>query len=206
MVAMKLYFSPGACSLHPHIALREAGIPFELVRVDLRAHKLAGDGEDYYGVNPKGYVPLLEIGDGTRLTEGAVIDQYVADRNPDARLIPRAGTMERYRAQEWLNFIATELHKQFSPLFYPTTPDEVKVAQRQKIAGRFDLIEKTLCKQPFLLGDTFSVADAYLYNMLRWTEHTGIDRAKWPSLVAFYDRVSQRPAVQAALEAEKAAR
>jgi glutathione S-transferase len=206
MVAMKLYFSPGACALHPQIALREAGIPFELVRVDLRAHKLAGDGEDYYRVNPKGYVPLLELGDGTRLTEGAVIDQYIADRNPDARLIPRAGTMERYRAQEWLHFIATELHKQFSPLFSPATPDEVKAAQRQKIAGRFDLVEKTLSRQPYLLGDTFSVADAYLFNMLRWTEHTGIDRAKWPSLVAFYDRVSQRPAVQAALEAEKAAR
>lgn len=203
---MKLYFSPGACALHPQIALREAGIPFELVRVDLRAHKLARGGEDYYGVNPKGYVPLLELDDGTRLSEGAVIDQYVADRNQDARLIPRAGTIERYRAQEWLNFIATELHKQFSPLFSPATPDEVKAQQRQKIAGRFDLVEKTLAKQPYLLGDAFSVADAYLFNMLRWTEHTGIDRAKWPSLVAFYDRVAQRPAVQAALEAEKAAR
>jgi glutathione S-transferase len=200
---MKLYFSPGACSLHPHIALREAGIPFELVRVDLRAHKLAGGGEDYYGVNPKGYVPLLELDDGTRLTEGAVIDQYVADRNPEAGLIPRAGTLERYRAQEWLNFIAAEIHKQFSPLFYPTTPEETKVQQRQRIAGRFDLVEKTLAKQPYLLGDGFTVADAYLFNMLRWTEFTGMDRSKWPSLVAFFDRVSQRPAVQAALAAEK---
>jgi len=200
---MKLYYSPGACSLHPHIVLREAGLPVELVRVDLRAHKLAGGGEDYYGVNPKGYVPLLELDDGSRLSEGAVIDQYLADKNPDARLIPRAGTIERYRAQEWLNFIATELHKQFSPLFYPTTPDAVKDAQRQKIGGRFDLIEKTLAKQPYLLGDTFTAPDAYLFNMLRWTEHTGIDRSKWPALVAFYERVSQRPAVQAALEAEK---
>jgi glutathione S-transferase len=200
---MKLYFSPGACSLHPHIALREAGLPFDLVRVDLRAHKLGGGGEDYYAVNPKGYVPLLELDDGTRLTEGAVIDQYIADQKPDARLIPRAGTLERYRAQEWLNFIASELHKQFSPLFYPTTPEEVKTQQRQRIAGRFDLIEKTLAKQPYLLGDNFSVADGYLFNMLRWTEHTGIDRAKWPALVAFYDRVSQRPAVKDALEAEK---
>jgi glutathione S-transferase len=200
---MKLYFSPGACSLHPHIALREAGLPFDLVRVDLRAHKLGGGGEDYYAVNPKGYVPVLELDDGTRLTEGAVIDQYVADQKPDARLIPRAGTLERYRAQEWLNFIATELHKQFSPLFYPTTPEEVKTQQRQRIAGRLDLIEKTLAKQPYLLGDNFSVADGYLFNMLRWTEHTGIDRAKWPALVAFYDRVSQRPSVKAALEAEK---
>jgi glutathione S-transferase len=201
---MKLYYSPGACSLHPHIALREAGLKFDLVRVDLRAHKLAGEGEDFYGVNPKGYVPLLELDDGSRLSEGAVIDQYIADQNPDARLIPRAGTMERYRAQEWLNFIATELHKQFSPLFYPTTPDEVKTQLRARIGGRFDLISKTLEKQPYLLGDTFSVADGYLYNMLRWTEFTGIDRAKWPALVAFFDRVSERPAVKAALEAEKA--
>jgi glutathione S-transferase len=204
MLAMKLYFSPGACSLHPHIALREAGLPFELVRVDLRAHKVASVGDDYYGLNPKGYVPLLELDDGAHLSEGAVIDQYIADRNPDARLIPRAGTMERYRAQEWLNFIATELHKQFSPLFYSTTPDDVKAQLRQRIAGRLDLIEKTLTRQPYLLGDTFTVADGYLFNMLRWTESTGIDRARWPAIVAFYDRVSQRPAVQAALEAEKA--
>ncbi len=180
-------------------------MPFELVRVDLRAHKLARDGADYYGVNPKGYVPLLEIGDGTRLSEGAVIDQYVADLNPDARLIPRVGTLERYQAQEWLNFIATELHTQFSPLFHPTTPDEVKTQQRNRIASRFDLLEKTLTKQPYLLGADFSVADAYLLNMLRWTEHTGIDRSKWPALVAFFERVSQRPAVKAALEAEKSA-
>ncbi len=203
---MKLYYSPGACSLHPHIVLREAGIPFDLVRVDLRAHKLAGSGDDYYAVNPKGYVPMLELADGTRLTEGAIIDQYVADLNPDSRLVPRAGTMERYRAQEWLHFIATEIHKQFSPLFSPTTPDEVKAQQRQKIGARFDVIEKTLARQPYLLGDTFGAADAYLFNMLRWTEHTGIDRSKWPALVAFYDRVAQRPAVQAALEAEKATR
>ena len=201
---MKLYFSPGACSLHPHIALREAGIPFELVRVDTRAHKIAGDGADYYGVNPKGYVPLLELDDGTRLSEGAVIDQYIADQKPEANLLPRAGTIARYRAQEWLNFIATELHKQFSPLFSPATPDEVKTQQRAKIATRFDLIEKTLAKQPYLLGDNFTVPDGYLFNMLRWTEHTGIDRTKWPALVAFYDRVAQRPTVQAALEAEKA--
>lgn len=200
---MKLYYSPGACSLHPHIVAREAGVPVDLVRVDLRAHKLSASGDDYYGVNPKGYVPLLELDDGSRLSEGAVIDQYLADKNPDARLIPRAGTIERYRAQEWLNFIATELHKQFSPLFSPATPDAVKDAQRQRIGGRFDLIEKTLAKQPYLLGDAFSVADAYLFNMVRWTEHTGIDRSKWPALVAFYDRVAQRPAVKAALEAER---
>ena len=201
---MKLYFSPGACSLHPHIALREAGIPFELVRVDLRAHKLAHAGDDYYGVNPKGYVPLLELDDGTRLSEGAVIDQYVADQKPDAGLIPRAGTMERYRAQEWLNFIATELHKQFTPLFSPTTPDDIKTQQRDKIGARFDLISKTLSKTPYLLGEHFTVPDAYLFNMLRWTEFTGIDRSKWPALVAFFERVGDRPAVKAALESEKA--
>lgn len=201
---MKLYFSPGACSLHPHIALREAGVPFELVRVDLRAHKLSGDGADYYGVNPKGYVPLLELDDGTRLSEGVVIDQYIADQKPEANLIPRPGTIARYRAQEWLNFIATELHKQFSPLFSPATPEDFKAQLRQKIGSRFDLVEKTLARQPYLLGDNFGVADAYLFNMLRWTEHTGIDRAKWPALVAFFDRVAQRPAVKAALEAERA--
>jgi glutathione S-transferase len=201
---MKLYFSPGACSLHPHITLREAGIPFDLVRVDLRAHKLSGAGDDYYGVNPKGYVPLLELDDGTRLSEGAVIDQYIADRKPEAGLIPKAGTIERYRAQEWLNFIATELHKQFSPLFYPTTADDVKTQQRERIGKRFDLIEKTLAKQPYLLGESFTVPDAYLFNMLRWTEHTGIDRAKWPALTAFFERVGARPAVKAALEAESA--
>jgi glutathione S-transferase len=201
---MKLYFSPGACSLHPHISLREAGVPFELVRVDLRAHKLAGSGEDYYGVNPKGYVPVLELDDGARLSEGAVIDQYIADQKPESGLIPRPGTLERYRVQEWLNFISSELHKQFSPLFYPTTSEETKTQQRQQIGRRFDLIEKTLAKHPYLTGDTFTVADAYLFNMLGWTDHTGIDRAKWPALVAFFDRVSARPAVKAALEAEKA--
>jgi glutathione S-transferase len=201
---MKLYFSPGACSFHPHVSLREAGIPFELVRVDIRAHKIAGGGDDYYGVNPKGYVPLLELDDGSRLSEGAVIDQYIADQKPESGLIPRAGTMERYRVQEWLNFISSELHKQFSPLFYPTTSDETKKAQRERIGGRFDLIEKTLAKQPFLTGETFTVADAYLFNMLMWTDHTGIDRTKWPAIVAFFDRVSARPAVKAAFEAEKA--
>ncbi|MGH7437797.1 MAG: glutathione transferase GstA [Polyangiaceae bacterium] len=200
---MKLYYSPGACSLHPHIALREAGLPFELVRVDTRAHKLGGSGDDYYAVNPKGYVPLLELDDGTRLTEGAVIDQYIADQKPDAGLMPPAGTMARYRAQEWLNFIATELHKQFSPIFSPATPDAMKEILRAKIAGRFDLIEKTLEKQPYLLGDKFTAPDGYLFNMVRWTEFTGIDRSKWPAIVSFFERVKARPTVQAALEAEK---
>jgi glutathione S-transferase len=197
---MKLYFSPGACSLHPHITLREAGLAFDLVRVDLRAHKLH-DGSDYFAINPKGYVPALAFDDGSILTEGAVIDQYVADRKPETKLLPPAGTMERYRAQEWLNFIATEIHKSFGPLF--GSDEAAKEAPRARLGKRFDLVAKTLAAQPYLLGDTFTVADAYLYNMLRWTAHGGIDLAKWPALQAFFARVDARPAVQAALAAEK---
>jgi glutathione S-transferase len=192
--------------MSPHIALREAELLFSLEKVDFAAGKKLANGQILNDVSPKGSVPALILDNGELLTEGAVIVQYIADQRPEKQLAPRAGTFERVRLNEWLNFIATELHKQFSPLFYPTTPDAVKDAQREKIGSRFDLISKTLEKQPFLLGAEFSVADAYLFNMLRWTEFTGIDRAKWPVLVAFFDRVSQRPAVQAALEAEKNAK
>ncbi|HEX3343858.1 MAG TPA: glutathione transferase GstA [Polyangiaceae bacterium] len=198
---MKLYFSPGACSLHPHITLRETGLPFDLVRVDLRAHKLH-DGTDYYGINAKGYVPALELDDGAILTEGAVIDQYVADRKPESKLLPAAGTMERYRALEWLNFIATEIHKTFGPLF--GSDEAAKEAPRARLARRFEFTAKALDGRPYLLGDTFGVADAYLYNMLRWTHTTGVALDPWPALKAFYERVDARPAVQAALAAEKA--
>jgi glutathione S-transferase len=197
---MKLYFSPGACSLHPHITARETGLPIELVRVDLRAHKTQ-DGGDYYAVNPKGYVPALRLDDGSILTEGAVIDQYLADKKPEAGLIPAAGTIERYRVQEWLNFIASEIHKAFGPLF--GGPDKAKEQARTKLGKRFDFVARTLDTRPFLMGETFGVADAYLFNMLTWTAHTGVDLAKWPSLQAFFARVQQRPAVQAALAAEK---
>jgi glutathione S-transferase len=197
---MKLYYTPGACSLHPHITLREAGVPFDLERVDLRAHKLH-DGTDYYTVNPKGYVPALRLDDGSLLTEGAVIDQYIADLKPEKKLVPRAGTMERYRVQEWLNFIASEIHKSFGPLF--GKDEAAKEAPRTRIAGRFDLVQKALGSQPYLTGDTFTIADAYLFNMLRWTAFTGIDLGKWPGLKAFLERVEQRPAVQEALAAEK---
>jgi glutathione S-transferase len=197
---MKLYFSPGACSLHPHITLRESGLPFELVRVDLRAHKTP-DGADFYAVNPKGYVPVLQLDDGTILTEGAVIDQYVADRKPEAKLIPAAGTADRYHVQEWLNFIASEIHKAFGPLF--GGPDDAKELARTKLTKRFDFTAARLADHPFLVGDTFTVADAYLFNMLTWTTFTGVDLSKWPSLSAFFARVQQRPAVQAALAAEK---
>src|SRR5580658_4854159 len=195
---MKLYYSPGACSLHPHITLREAGVPLELERVNLPSHKLS-DGSDYYAVNPKGYVPALRLDDGTLLTEGAVIDQYVADLKPEKKLIPREG-MERYRVQEWLNFISSEIHKAFGPLF--GKDDVAKEAARTKLGGRFDYVEKSLGSKPYLTGDTFTVADAYLFNMLSWTSFTGIDLAKWPGLKAFVERVGQRPAVVAALAAE----
>jgi glutathione S-transferase len=198
----KLYYAPGACALHPQIALREAGLKFDLVRVDLRAHKLA-DGSDYYAVNPKGYVPLLELEDGTRLSEGAVIDQYVADQNPAAKLLPPAGTLERLRVQEWLHYIGTEIHKTFSQLFNPQLPDADKEALRKRLGARFDYIVKQLAGRTFLTGDTFTVADGYLYNMLRWTAFTGIDLAKWPDLKAYFARIDERPAVKAAVAAEK---
>jgi glutathione S-transferase len=200
---MKLFFSPGACSLHPHIALREAGLPFELVRVDLRAHR-THDGADFYAVNPKGYVPVLQLDDGSILTEGAVIDQYIADQKPEANLLPPAGTMARVRVQEWLHFIGSEIHKSFGPLFGGSeTADALKDLARAKIAKRFDFTEKDLGTHPYLTGDTFTVADGYLFNMLVWATHTGIDLAKWPALQTFFARVRERPAVQAALAAEK---
>jgi glutathione S-transferase len=200
---MKLYFSPGACALHPQIALRETGLDFELVRVDLRAHKLQ-DGTDFYSINPKGYVPLLELADGTRLTEGAIIDQFVADKNPGTKILPAVGTMERVRVQEWLHFIATELHKQFSPLFNPQLSDDDKSAARKKLGNRFDYIERELGKKSFLMGDQFTVADGYLFNMLRWTQFTGIDLSNWPGLSAYSARLEARPSVKASLEAERA--
>ncbi len=198
--AMKLYYSPGACSLHPQITLREAGIPFEMERVDLRSHKVH-DGTDYTSINPKGYVPALRLDDGSLLTEGAVIDQYVADLRPEKKLIPPAGTMERYHLQEWLNFIATEIHKSFAPLF--GKDEAAKEAPRARLAQRFDFVQESLGSRPYLTGETFTVADAYLFNMLRWTAFTGIDLVKWPGLAAFFERVEQRPAVQAALAADK---
>jgi glutathione S-transferase len=200
---MKLYFSPGACALHVQIVLREAGLPFELVRVDLRSHKLA-DGSDFYAVNPKGYVPVLELDDGARLTEGAVIDLYVADRSPAAKLLPPAGTLERVRVQEWLHFIGTEIHKQFSPLFNPRLAEVDREAQKRKIGARFDLIAEELSSKPYLTGEAFTVADAYLFNMLRWAEHTGIDLERWPALKAHFERIGERPSVRAAVDAERA--
>jgi glutathione S-transferase len=197
---MKLYYSPGACSLAPHIALSEAGFSHDPVKVDLRKHTLA-DGADYYTINPKGYVPLLELDDGTRLSEVAVILQYIADRKPGT-LAPAFGGMDRYRLMEWLNFIATELHKQFSPLWYPTTPDATKEAQKAKLATRFELLSKTLSAQPYLTGQAFTIADAYLFTILNWAPMLKVDLSPFPALTEFQARVAARPAVHRALVAE----
>lgn len=200
---MKLYFSPGACSLSPHIVLREAGLEFEIERVDFKT-KHTKSGADFNAVNPKGYVPTLVLDDGQVLTEGPAIVQYLADRKPEAGLAPANGTMERYRLQEWLNFISTELHKAFSPLFSPAAPEEWKKLVRETLGKRFDHVVKQLEGKPFLLGEHFSVADAYLFTVLKWTKLVGIDLAAgWPSLAAYVERIGARPAVKAAMEAER---
>jgi glutathione S-transferase len=198
---MKLYFSPGACSLSPHIVAREAGLPVTLVRVDTKGKKTI-TGDDYLSINGKGYVPLLELDDGTRLTEGPAIVQYLADRAPQKKLAPANGTIERYQLQEWLNFITSELHKQFSPLFDPSMPDDAKVKFRDKIAIRFDWIVAQLGDKPYLTGEDFTVADAYLFTVANWTKYTGIDLAGWPVLQAYMARVAARHDVQTALKAE----
>jgi glutathione S-transferase len=198
---MKLYYAPAACSFAPHIALREAGIPFEPVKVDLRKHVLAADGTDYYSINPKGYVPLLELDNGERLSEVAVILQYIADRKPGT-IAPAVGSMERYRVMEWLNFISSEVHKQFGPLWYPDTPDATKEKQRATLAKRFDHIAQTLGKQPYLMGEKFTIADAYLHAVLNWSGFLKVDLTPWPALQEFQARMAARPAVQEAQKVE----
>ena len=198
---MRLYFAPGACSLSPHIVSRELGLPIELTKVSTKDKTMEGGG-DYRAINPKGYVPALELDDGGVLTEGPAIVQYLADQKPDAGLAPKAGSLERYRLQEWLNFITSEIHKQFSPLFRPTTPDEYKKIARDNLATRFDWLDKQLTGKDYLMGKAFTVADAYLYTTLRWTKPMQIDMAKWPNLVAYMERVGARPKVKDALKAE----
>jgi glutathione S-transferase len=198
---MKLYYSPGACSLSPHIVLRELAIPFDLVKVDLRSHRIDGSG-DYRAINPKGYVPALELDDGDILTEGPAIIQLLADQHPDRELAPPNGTRARAHLQEWLNFISTELHKQFSPLFNPKATPEVKAEQKHKIEGRLDYIDPRLADRPYLFT-MFSVADAYLFTVLRWAKPMEIALDRWPNLTAYMLRMGARPAVQAALAAEK---
>jgi glutathione S-transferase len=198
---MKLYYSPGACSLSPHIALHESGLPFQAVLASTKTHKLQ-DGTDYYTINPKGYVPLLEFDDGTRLAEGPAIVQWIADQVPDKQLAPPAGTPARYRLQEWLTFIGTEVHKQFSPLFSPAMPEEAKALFRQKVLDRLAWVDQQLAGREYLLGDRFSVADGYLYTVARWTGPLKMDISSLPNLQAFIARVAARPAVQQALKAE----
>jgi glutathione S-transferase len=198
---MKLYYSPGACSLSPHIALREAGLPFEAVLASTKTHKLA-DGTDFYTLNPKGYVPLLELDNGERLSEGPAIVQYIADLAPASGLAPAAGTMARYRLIEWLNFITSELHKGFSPLFNPAMPEEGKAIYRQKLQDRFRWVDSQLAGRDYLMGDTFTVADAYLFTVSGWGHLVGVDLSGFSHLGAYLGRVRARPAVQDALRAE----
>ncbi len=198
---MKLYYSPGACSLSPHILLRELGLPFELEKVDGRAGKTE-KGTDFRTVNPKGAVPTLELDDGQRLTEGPAIVQYLADRRPEAGLVPPAGTMERYRVQEWLNYVTSELHKRFSPLFNPKTPAEWKASLREQIAAQLDYVAGALGERPYLMGERPTVADFYLYVILSWGRVVEIDLGRWPSLKAYWKRIAARPSVKAAAQAE----
>lgn len=199
---MKLFYSPGVCSMSPHIVLREAGLSFDMEKVDIRAKKTE-HGEDYFGVNPKGYVPALQLDDGSLLTEGPAIVQYIADKVPEKKLAPANGTIERYRLQEMLNFISTELHKSFSPLFNPAFPDEGKKIYKERLATRFKLVDDILSKKgPYLFGEFFTVADAYLFTVTNWASHVKLDLESFPSLKAYMAHVAGRPAVQAAMKAE----
>lgn len=197
---MKLYYATGACSLSPHIVIREAGLDVMLEKVDLRTKKTE-TGADYNAVNAKSYVPALELDDGSVLTEGPAIVQYLADQSPDKKLAPPAASMQRYRLQEWLNFITAELHKSYSPLFNPATPEAQRSAVVEKLGKRFDYLAQQLSGKQYLLGE-FSVADAYLFTVLRWNAGVKLDLAKWPVLTEYLARVAARPAVAQALQEE----
>lgn len=198
---MKLYYSPGACSLAPHIALREAGLDFEPVLAPTKSHRLE-DGTDFYTINPRGYVPLLELDDGERLTEVAVLLQYIADQAPGKQLAPAVGTMARWRLLEWLNFISSELHKGFSPLFNPDMPDSAKQLAKTKLHSRLGWVDGELAGKDYLLEGGFSVADAYLYTVGRWAERVGVDLQPFAAVRAHQARVGERPAVRQALQHE----
>lgn len=198
---MKLYYSPGACSLSPHIALHEAGLAYTPVLASTKSHKLQ-DGTDYYTINPLGYVPLLELDSGERLREGPAIVQYIADQVPDKQLAPANGTLARYRLQEWLTFIGTELHKGFSPLFNPATPDDYKPLVRERLLQRLQWVDGQLGGKQYLMGDQFTVADGYLFTVTNWAKPTNLDISGLANLAAYRERVGARPAVQAAMKAE----
>ena len=199
---MKLYFSPGACSLAPHIVLQESGLPFDLVKADLKTHQLAADGSDYYPITSKGQVPLLELDGGERLSEGPAITQYIADKVPAKNLAPANGTMARYRVQEWLNFVTSELHKGIGGLFNPAMPEDGKAVIRAKATSKLKWVDEQLEGKQYLVGDAFTIADAYLFTITNWTGHTGIDISGMKNLGAFQARMAARPAVQAAMKAE----
>lgn len=199
---MKLYFSPGACSLSPHIALIEAGLPYTLELASTKTHQLK-DGTDFYTINPLGYVPVLELDNGERLREGPAIVQYIADQAPASKLAPANGTFERYKLQEWLAFIGTEVHKSFGPLFKPGTSDDVKEQAKAQILKRLGFIEQELQGKQFLMGDQFTVADGYLFTVCSWTGYVNISISALPSLSQYLERVGARPSVQKAIAEEK---
>ncbi len=198
---MKLYYSPGACSLSPHIVLLEAGLPFTAVKTDFRK-KVADDGADFLTINSKGAVPALQLDDGRVLTEGAAIVQYLADQKPESGLAPPAGSFERYQLAELLNYIASEVHKGFSPLFNPTISADWKASAHANLEKKFTWLTAYLGNKTYLMGDTFTVADAYLFTVLSWSQHVGVDMSKWPVLTAYLARVGHRPKVQEALKEE----
>jgi glutathione S-transferase len=198
---MKLYYAPGACSLSPHIVLREAGLAFDTVRTDTKTKVMEGGG-DYREVNPLGYVPVLQLDDGTRLTEGPAIVQWIADQVPEKKLAPTNGTRERTDLQRWLNFVSTELHKGFSPLFNQAMPEAAKAIFRERLATRFAHVDRHLAANEYLMGKEFSVADAYLFVISNWAAAVGVDLAPYPNVLAFRKRIGGRPAVQAAMKAE----
>lgn len=198
---MKLYYAPGACSLASHIALHESGLPFEIDKLNVPT-KTTSSGEDYMQINPKGYVPAVRLDDGSILTEGAAILQYIADQNPASGLAPAAGTMERYRLQEWLTFIGTEIHKSYSPLFNKAASDDMKSFARNLLTKRLGYVEAQLASKPYLMGDGFTVADAYLFVVVSWSGHVGFDLGPFPQIREYVARIGARPAVQAAMKAE----
>lgn len=198
---MKLYYAPGACSLSPHIVANEIGITLELEKVDTKT-KQTEHGNDYLAINPKGYVPALRLDDGALLTEGPAIVQYLADQKPDSGIAPANGTLARYRLQEMLGYINSELHKTYSPLFNPNTTDAVRADREAYLRKRYALVEQTLSNQPFLLGDQFSAADAYLFTVTNWARVLKLDLSEFPNLMAFQKRVAERPAVQSAMREE----
>ena len=198
---MKLYYSPGACSLSPHIALEETGLPYEAILAPTKT-KVLPDGSDYRKVNPLGYVPYLVVDDGTGLREGPAIVQYIADQAPDKKLVPANGTMARYQLQSWLNFIGTEIHKGFSPLFNPAYPPEVKKMATDKLLERLTWVDGELASKPYLMGDDFTVADGYLFTVTNWAKPMHIDLSGLKNLGAYRERIAARPAVQRAMKAE----